>query len=205
MAGIERDGGRAVAVCADVAAQAEVARAFEQAEAALGSLSGLVNNAGTGGRMGRFDELEPSDIRTIFEVNVFGAMYCAREAIRRMSLRYGGSGGSIVNVTSRAAELGGANEWVHYAASKGALETFTRGLGRELGREGIRVNAVAPGLIQTEMHERAGAPDRLAQLAPGLPIGRAGTPEEVAEAIAWLMSPAASYVTGTVLHVSGGR
>jgi NAD(P)-dependent dehydrogenase (short-subunit alcohol dehydrogenase family) len=171
----------------------------------LGTLTGLVNNAGIGGRLGRFDALDPADIRKVFEVNTIGAMLCAQQAVRRMSTKHGGKGGTIVNVSSRAAEIGGANEWVHYAASKGALETFTRGLAREVAGEGIRVNAVAPGLIQTEMHERAGAPDRLARLAPTLPIGRVGTPGEVAEAIAWLMSPAASYVTGTVLHVSGGR
>lgn len=122
-----------------------------------------------------------------------------------MSTRYGGQGGAIVNVSSRAAELGGPNEWVHYAASKGAIESFTRGLGREVAAEGIRVNAVAPGLIETEMHARAGMPDRLERLAPAIPAHRAGTPDEVAESILWLLSPAASYVTAAVLNVSGGR
>lgn len=203
--GIERSGGRAVSLRGNVASEQDVARVFAEAEDALGPVTGLVNNAGIGGRLGRFDGLDPSDIRAVFEINTIGAMLCAQHAVRRMSTKYGGSGGAIVNVSSRAAELGGAGEWVHYAASKGALETFTRGLAREIAGEGIRVNAVAPGLIQTEMHERAGAPDRLAKLGPTLPIGRVGKPEEVAEAIAWLMSPAASYVTGTILHVSGGR
>ena len=202
---IDRSGGRAVSLRGNVGSEQDVARVFAEAEDALGAVTGLVNNAGTGGRLGRFDALEAAEIRAIFEINIIGAMFCSQHAVRRMSSKYGGSGGSIVNVSSRAAEFGGANEWVHYAASKGALETFTRGLAREVAGEGIRVNAVAPGLIQTEMHERAGAPDRLAKLGPTLPIGRVGTPEEVAEAIVWLMSPAASYVTGTILHVSGGR
>jgi NAD(P)-dependent dehydrogenase (short-subunit alcohol dehydrogenase family) len=202
---IDRSGGRAVAIRADVSSESDVQRLFDEAEDALGPLSGLVNNAGIGGRLGRFDSVDPAELRRIFEVNVIGAMLCSQEAVRRMSTKHGGKGGTIVNVSSRAAALGGANEWVHYAASKGAIETLTRGLAREVAAEGIRVNAVAPGLIETEMHERAGDPERLARMAPALPMRRPGKPEEVAETIVWLMSPASSYVTGTIIDVSGGR
>jgi NAD(P)-dependent dehydrogenase (short-subunit alcohol dehydrogenase family) len=194
-----------VAIRADITSESDVQRLFDEAEDALGPLTGLVNNAGMGGRLGRFDSVPPAELRRVLEVNVVGAMLCSQLAVRRMSTKHGGAGGAIVNVSSRAADLGGANEWVHYASSKGAIETFTRGLAREVASEGIRVNAVAPGLIDTQMHQRSGDPQRLARLAPALPMQRPGRPEEVAEAIVWLMSPAASYVTGTILHVSGGR
>lgn len=215
VADIARVGGRAVAVQADVAVEADVCRLFETAERELlgggdgSSVRGLVNNAGVTGGFARVADLTAETLARVFAVNVTGTILCAREAVRRMSTTRpqggGAAGGSIVNVSSRAARLGGAGEWVHYAASKGAVETFTVGLAREVAAEGIRVNAVTPGLVETELHATAGEPDRAARLAPGIPLGRAGTPEEVAEAVLWLLSPAAAYVTGAVLDVAGGR
>ncbi|HZH28546.1 MAG TPA: SDR family oxidoreductase [Azospirillaceae bacterium] len=204
VADIERAGGRAIAVQADVSQEAGVRHLFAEADG-LGPLVALVNNGGITGPITRVDELAPEDLARVLAVNVAGPFLCAREAIRRMSTRRGGTGGVIVNVSSIAARLGGAGEWVHYAASKGAIDTFTAGLAREVAAEGIRVNAVAPGLIDTEIHAAAGAPDRLERLAPSVPMGRAGTVEEVAETVMWLLSPAASYVTGAVVPVSGGR
>ncbi len=157
------------------------------------------------GELARLEALKAETLAEVLAINVAGAFICAREAIRRMSTRHGGSGGAIVNVSSLAARLGGAGEWVHYAASKGAINSFTVGLAREVAGEGIRVNAVAPGLIDTEMHATAGAPERLARLAPTTPMQRIGTAMEVAEAVAWLLSPASSYVTGTIIEVGGGR
>ena len=144
-------------------------------------------------------------LHRLFAVNVIGSFLCAREAVKRMSQRNGGKGGSIVNLSSRAAEIGGAGEWIHYAATKGAIETLTVGLAREVALEGIRVNAVSPGIIETELHAAAGAPDRVKRLGSAVPMGRSGAAQEVAEAVLWLASPAASYVTGTVLPVAGGR
>jgi len=141
----------------------------------------------------------------VLDVNVVGSVFCAREAVKRMSTRHNGRGGSIVNISSIAARLGGSGDWIHYAASKGAVETLTVGLAREVAQEGIRVNAVAPGLIETGLHAAAGAPDRLQRLAPGIPMGRPGTAEEVAETVLWLISPAASYITGAIIPVGGGR
>jgi NAD(P)-dependent dehydrogenase (short-subunit alcohol dehydrogenase family) len=201
VAGIERAGGRAHAVAGDVAVEADIARLFDAAEAALGPLGGLVNNAGVIGANTKFADLDTAALQRTFAVNVFGTILCAREAVRRMSTARGAAGGAIVNLSSVAARLGGPGELVHYAASKGAIDSFTIGLAREVAEEGIRVNAVAPGLIETEMNP----PARLARLVPSVPIRRAGQPEEVAEAVAWLMSPAASYVTGSILTVSGGR
>lgn len=200
-------GGRAAAIRADVArGEGEIAGLFQRAEAGLGPIGGLVNNAGITGGFARVEELSAETLARVLAVNVTGTVLCAREAVRRLSTRRpGGMGGSIVNLSSLAARLGGAGEWVHYALSKGAVETFTRGLAREVAAEGVRVNAVAPGLIETGLHAAAGAPDRLARLAPGVPMGRPGTAEEVAEAILWLLSPAASYVTGTLVEVGGGR
>jgi NAD(P)-dependent dehydrogenase (short-subunit alcohol dehydrogenase family) len=202
---IRSQGGRAVAVRADVAREDEVARLFAEAERELGPLSVLVNNAGITGGFARVDETSGDLLRRIFAVNVIGAMLCAREAVLRLSARHGGDGGSIINISSRAAAIGGAGEWVHYAATKGAIDTFTVGLAREVAREGVRVNAVAPGLIATGLHAAAGAPDRMERLGPSTPMGRAGTADEVAQAVLWLASPAASYVTGAVLPASGGR
>jgi NAD(P)-dependent dehydrogenase (short-subunit alcohol dehydrogenase family) len=164
-----------------------------------------VNNAGVTGGFSRVDAVSSETLTQVFGVNVIGTILCSREAVRRMSTRNGGSGGAIVNVSSRASEIGGAGEWVHYAASKGAVDTFTVGLAREVANEGIRVNAVSPGLISTELHAAAGAPDRVKQMAPSIPMRRAGTAEEVANGILWLLSPASSYITGTIMPISGGR
>ncbi|MGB7280695.1 MAG: SDR family oxidoreductase [Candidatus Acidiferrum sp.] len=198
-------GGRASAIQADISREQEIVRLFEAAERDLGPVTGLVNNAGVTGGFARVEALSSATLHQVFDVNVIGAMLCAREAVRRMSTRSGGSGGAIVNISSRGAQIGGAGEWVHYAASKGALDTFTLGLAREVAADGIRVNAVAPGHVLTELHATSGDPERMTRLAPTIPMGRAGTPEEIAEAVLWLLSPAASYTTGAILAVSGGR
>jgi NAD(P)-dependent dehydrogenase (short-subunit alcohol dehydrogenase family) len=202
---IRAKGGKAVAVQGDVAREPDVVRLFDEAERALGPLAALVNNAGITGPAGRVAEVSHETLRRVLDINVIGAFLCAREAVKRMSTARGGKGGAIVNLSSMAAFLGGPGEWVHYAASKGAIESLTIGLSREVARDGIRVNAVAPGLIDTEIHAAAGFPDRVKELAASVPIGRGGTAEEVAEAILWLLSDAAAYVTGTSLRVSGGR
>ena len=198
-------GGRAQAIQADVACEKDVIRLFETAEHELGAIKGLVNNAAITGGFARVDALNAKTLEQVMAVNVSGAFLCAREAVRRMSTLHGGTGGAIVNISSRAAKTGSAGEWVHYAASKGALDSFTIGLAREVATEGIRVNAVAPGLIETGLHAANGAPDRLDRLAPGIPMQRPGTALEVAEAVWWLLSPAASYTTGAILEVGGGR
>jgi NAD(P)-dependent dehydrogenase (short-subunit alcohol dehydrogenase family) len=198
-------GGTAIAVQADVAEEADVIRLFETVDRRLGAPTVLVNNGGVTGGFSRLAELPASALARVFSVNVFGAFLCCREAVRRMSTRRGGAGGSIVNVSSRAAQLGGVGEWIHYAASKGALDTLTVGLAREVAAEGIRVNAVAPGLIDTELHAAAGMPDRVERMAPTVPMARTGTATEVADCVRFLVSPAAAYVTGAVLPVSGGR
>jgi NAD(P)-dependent dehydrogenase (short-subunit alcohol dehydrogenase family) len=198
-------GGRAIAVQADVGREADIMRLFETAERELGPIQALVNNAGIVGGISRVDALTEDALTGMLRVNVVGAILCAREAVRRMSTRHGGSGGAIVNISSLAVRTGGPGEWVHYAASKGAIDTFTIGLAREVATEGIRVNAVAPGLIETGIHAASGAPDRLKRLAPSVPMQRPGTPDEIAEAVVWLLSPAASYTTGSILEVGGGR
>jgi NAD(P)-dependent dehydrogenase (short-subunit alcohol dehydrogenase family) len=205
VADIHAAGARAVAVKGNVADEADVARMFDAATE-LGPLTGLVANAGiTGDKIARLDEQSAETVRRVLEVNVTGAFLCAREAVRRMSTRHGGSGGSIVMVSSTAAGRGSPGEWVHYAASKAAVESLTWGLAQEVGGEGIRVNAVAPGTIETDLHAAAGMPDRPQRNAQMIPLGRAGQPEEVAEGIAWLLSPAASFVVGAILPISGGR
>ena len=202
---IKDGGGHALAIHADIAHEEEIILLFETVTNRLGPLGGLVNNAGITGPLTRLADLESAALAQVMAVNVMGAILCAREAVRRLPAALGGAGGSIVNISSAAARLGGAGEWVHYAASKGAIESFTAGLAREVADEGIRVNAIAPGLIDTGIHAAAGAPDRLARLAPTVPMGRAGQPEEAAEAAVWLLSSAASYITGASLDVTGGR
>ena len=202
---IATKGGRGITVQADVAKEEHVVRMFEFVDRELGPVGALVNNAGITGGFARVEDISVKTLEEVFAANVTGTILCSREAVRRMSTRHGGSGGVIVNVTSIASRTGGAGEWVHYAASKGAVETFTRGLALEVVNEGIRVNAVSPGLIETGIHGAAGDPERLKRMAPSIPMGRAGTVEEVAEAVAWMLSDAASYVTGTTLEVGGGR
>jgi NAD(P)-dependent dehydrogenase (short-subunit alcohol dehydrogenase family) len=198
-------GGSAVAIQADVSDEAQIVRLFETAERELGPIKALVNNAAITGGFARVEDVSSEALARVFAVNVSGTILCSREAVRRMSTRRGGSGGAIVNVSSRAAHYGGAGEWVHYAASKGAIDSFTIGLAREVATEGIRVNAVAPGLIETGLHAANGEPGRLQRMMPTIPMQRAGRPIEVAEGVLWLLSPAASYVTGAILEMGGGR
>jgi NAD(P)-dependent dehydrogenase (short-subunit alcohol dehydrogenase family) len=178
---------------------------FETAERELGPIKGLVNNAAITGGFARVENVSAEAIEKVLAVNVTGSILCAREAVRRMSTKRGGTGGVIVNISSRAAETGSPGEWVHYAASKGAIDSFTVGLAREVATEGIRVNAVAPGLVETGLHAANGEPGRLQRLMPSIPMQRAGQPNEVAEGVVWLLSPAASYTTGAILPIGGGR
>lgn len=194
-----------VALAADVADEAAVIRMVGDTLEQLGRLDVLVNNAGTTGGVGRQMDVPMSAWEEVLRVNVLGTAICSQLAIRRMSRARGGQGGAIVNVSSRASEIGSAGEWVHYAASKGAVDTFTLGLAREVAGEGVRVNAVNPGMVDTELHAAMGAPDRVARLGPTVPIGRAGTAEEIAEVILFLASDAASHVVGARLPVGGGR
>jgi NAD(P)-dependent dehydrogenase (short-subunit alcohol dehydrogenase family) len=198
-------GGTAAALQADVADEAQVAALFAAIDARFGRLDALVNNAGVLAQQMRVEAMTAARINTIFATNVTGSFLCAREAVRRMSTRHGGSGGAIVNVSSRAAVLGAPNEYVDYAASKAAVDALTVGLSKEVAAEGIRVNGVRPGLIHTEMHASGGEPGRVARLAPSVPLGRGGEPTEVAHAVMWLLSDEASYTTGTIVDVSGGR
>ena len=198
-------GGRALAVQGDVAREADVLRLFDSARDALGPIDALVNNAGILEQHMRLDEMSVGRFERVFATNIVGAFLCAREAVRRMSTRHGGRGGCIVNVSSMAARLGSPNEYIDYAASKGAIDTLTIGLAREVAEEGIRVNAVRPGVIYTDIHASGGEPDRVERVKAVVPMKRGGQPEEVARAILWLLSDEASYSTGTFIDVSGGR
>jgi len=202
---VKDSGRRAVALQADVADEAAVLAMFQRVDAELGPLRGLVNNAGVVDVPARIGEMTLARWQRMFAINVFGSLLCAREAVRRMSTRHRGRGGAIVNLSSAAAVLGSPGQYVDYAASKGAIDTFTVGLAREVAAEGIRVNAVRPGIIETDIHASGGLPDRAVQMAPTVPMRRAGSADEVAQAVLWLLSDAASYVTGAVMDVSGGR
>ena len=198
-------GQKAIAVQADVASEPDVVRLFETVDATLGTIAGLVNNAAILDRQARVEHMDAARLSRVFATNVTGAFVCAREAVRRMSTRHGGRGGAIVNVSSRAAVLGAPGEYVDYAASKAALDGLTVGLAREVADEGIRVNGVRAGIIDTEIHASGGEPGRVARLGPQQPMGRGGHAIEVARAILWLLSDEASYTTGTFIDVAGGR
>ena len=202
---IRAEGGTAMAVRADVGDEAQVLAMFEQVDAKLGRLTALVNNAGIVDVTARVDEMSVARLERMFRINVIGSFLCAREAVRRMSTRHGGTGGAIVNVSSGASRLGSPGQYVDYAASKGAIDTFTVGLAKEVADEGIRVNAVRPGVIDTEIHASGGLPGRAAALGPQIPMKRAGTADEIAGAILWLLSAEASYTTMALLDVTGGR
>jgi NAD(P)-dependent dehydrogenase (short-subunit alcohol dehydrogenase family) len=203
---LRRAGARSLALRADLSVEADVARLFAELDDGLGRPDGLVNNAGVTGRSGRLADSDPAVIRSCIDINVTGAILVAREAVRRMSTRHGGAGGAIVNISSVAAEIGSPGEYVWYAASKGAIDSLTVGLAREVAQEGIRVNAVSPGLIDTEIHARStGDAGRVERIRPLIPMARVGRPEEIAEAVLHLLSDAASYTTGAILKVSGGR
>ena len=203
-ADVERAGQRALVVQADTSKEADVLRLFTTCDQHLGTLDALINNAGIVGHMTRMEDMEADAIDELFGINVRGYFLCAREAVRRMSTKHGGKGGTIVNTSSAAAYIGGGGEWIHYAASKGATDTMTLGLAKEVAKEGIRVNAVQPGLIETEIHA-TGMANRLEIMTPMVPMARTGTAEEVADVILWLCSEASSYVTGALVPVSGGR
>jgi NAD(P)-dependent dehydrogenase (short-subunit alcohol dehydrogenase family) len=202
---IRQDGGSAITVQADVADEAQVIAMFEKVDAKLGRLTALVNNAGVVDQTSRVDAMSLARFRRMFDINVIGSFLCAREAVKRMSTRYGGEGGAVVNLSSAAARLGAPGQYVDYAAAKGAIDSFTVGLAKEVAAEGIRVNAVRPGIIDTDIHASGGLPDRARELAPQVPMQRPGSAEEVAKTIVWLLGPEASYVTGAMLDVTGGR
>jgi NAD(P)-dependent dehydrogenase (short-subunit alcohol dehydrogenase family) len=202
---IRASGGQAMSVQADVADEAQVMRMFEHIDAKFGRLTGLVNNAGVVDVAARVDEMSVARWKRMFDINVIGSLICAREALRRMSTRHGGQGGSIVNVSSAAARLGAPGQYVDYAAAKGAIDAFTIGLAKEVAAEGVRVNAVRPGLIETEIHASGGLPNRVKELQHLVPVGRGGTAEEVAQGIVWLLSDSANYTTMSFLDISGGR
>ena len=202
---IRASGGTAITVQADVAVESDVLAMFQKVDAKLGLVTALVNNAGVVDMTSRVDAMSLERLQRMFAINVFGSFMCAREAVKRMSTRYEGGGGSIVNVSSAAARLGAPGQYVDYAAAKGAIDTFTVGLAKELAAEGIRVNAVRPGIIETDIHASGGLPNRVRDLAPQVPMQRAGTAAEVAQAIVWLLGDNSSYTTGTLLDVTGGR
>lgn len=205
VAAILQTGGMAFAVAADVANENEVVRMFESVDATFGPLTALVNNAGVLEHHMRLDQMDGARLNRVLATNVTGSFLCAREAVRRMSTRHGGHGGAIVNVSSGASRLGSPAEYIDYAASKGAIDTMTIGLAREVATEGIRVNAVRPGVIYTDIHASGGEPDRVDRVKAGVPMQRGGNPDEVAQAILWLLSPHASYTTGSFIDVAGGR
>ena len=202
---LQRSGARAIAVAADVADEAQVAALFAAIDAEFGRLDVLVNNAGMLERQMRLEDMDAARLARVFAVNVTGSFLCAREAVRRMSTRHGGNGGAIINVSSIAAKLGAPNEYIDYAAAKGAIDSMTLGLAKEVTAEGIRVNAVRPGVIRTEIHASGGEPGRVERVKASVPMGRGGEAEEVAQAILWLASAKASYTSGALLDVSGGR
>lgn len=205
VADIEKSNARGIAIKGDMASDADIARMYAEVDEKLGTLTHLVNNAGIIGMASRMANVDAAMMRRVIDVNVTGAMLVAREAVRRMSTATGGKGGAIVNLGSMASSLGAPGEYVWYAASKGAIDAFTIGLSKEVAGEGIRVNAVAPGLIETDIHASGGQPDRLERLRSSVPMGRPGSASEVADAILYLLSEQASYVTGTILRISGGR
>jgi NAD(P)-dependent dehydrogenase (short-subunit alcohol dehydrogenase family) len=205
VAQLQASGARALAIQADVSREAEVLRMFAAIDSQCGPLSGLVNNAGVVDVAARVDQMSVQRLTRMFAVNVIGSFLCAREAVKRMSTRHGGAGGSIVNLSSLAARLGAPAQYVDYAASKGAIDTFTIGLAREVATEGVRVNAVRPGIVDTDIHASGGQPTRARDAASLIPIGRAGRAEEIAEAIGWLLDDASSYATGSLLDMGGGR
>jgi len=203
--GVRAQGRRGLAVAADSGDEGAVGRLFAEVDRQLGTVDALVNNAGIVGRTCRVEEMTAEDVSRVLAINVTGCFTAAREAVKRMSTRHGGRGGGIVNISSAASRLGSPGEFVHYAASKGAIDTFTVGLAREVAAEGIRVNAVRPGMIDTEIHASSGTPERVARIIPTVPMQRIGMPDEAAQAILWLLSDHASYVTGAIVDVSGGR
>ena len=203
-AAIQARGGRCLAVRADTRSAADVDSAFQRADDRLGPVTGLVNNAGVTGPLGRLADVSVDDLRQVVDVNVTGYLLCAQRAVRTMSATNGGHGGAIVNVSSAAATLGSPNEYVHYAATKAAVDAMTVGLAKEVAADGIRVNAVSPGITRTEIHAAAGDPDRPIRLSSRIPLGRPAEPGEIAAAVRWLLSAEASYTTGTVLRVAGG-
>ncbi len=202
---IKADGGRALAVGANISREDEVVKLFRTVDDKLGKISALVNNAGILETQMRIEDMNAARLNRIFLTNITGSFLCAREAVKRMSTKNGGKGGAIVNVSSAAARLGSAGEYVDYAASKGAVDTFTRGLAQEVAEEGIRVNAVRPGVIDTDIHASGGEPGRVERVKASIPMKRGGSAEEVAKAIMWLLSSESSYTTGSLLEVSGGR
>lgn len=202
---MERAGARAIAVAGDVSSEPDVLRLFEETDRRLGRITDLVNNAGIVDRGSRVEDMSAARLARMFAINITGSFLCAREAVKRMSKRHGGSGGAIVNVSSIAAKLGAPGEYVDYAASKAAIDAFTVGLAKEAGPDGIRVNAVRPGVIRTDIHLSSGDPARVERIGATAPLGRPGEPEEIARTILWLLSPEASYVTGALVDVTGGR